>query len=161
MKKELIKELLPYIIGMVILAIAISKIKNLFSFTNEEKEEGAKNYIKQTVQGLNMKNVTLTGGTALAMANALYMAMKGLGTDEQAIEDTFKNIKTNDDFKLLVKEFGVRDGMDLVQWLYDELPTSFGLTDYLTKSPLYTIGRNISIDDLNAILLKNGVTIRI
>ena len=65
--------------------------------------------------------VTLKEATAKALADKLYEAMDGWGTDEAAIYEVMNEMNTRSDVVLLIKTFGVRDGKNLVQWITSEL----------------------------------------
>ena len=62
-------------------------------------------------------------------ADALYSAMYGPGTDEEAIYRVFRNMKTDDDVKQIIVAFGSRrpmtafTGSGLADWLQSELST--------------------------------------
>lgn len=65
--------------------------------------------------------VTLTPADAELHAQRLYTAMKGMGTDEDAIYSVFLNLKTKGDVLYLIQVFGVKDHETLVQWITSEL----------------------------------------
>lgn len=54
-------------------------------------------------------------------ADALFQAMDGWGTDEDAIFNVFSKMKTNNDLAQLQVSFGVKEGQNLGQWLQDDL----------------------------------------
>lgn len=56
-----------------------------------------------------------------SLANKLYTAMDGPGTDEDAVGTVFNQMQTRSDVLMLMKQFGVRDGDDLSTWLTSEL----------------------------------------
>lgn len=161
--KKILKEVLPYIVIAVIIAIVVKKITGLFSSSeSENKEEMSKDYVLKVKQeGVNASKLTQPLAAYTAMASAIYSAVKGLGTDEEAIKTVFKKLKTNDDFRQLVLSFNVRDGLDMLQWLYDDLPEGTG-SDFVDE---YIIGtawnKNLSIGMLNNIMKANGLTIKI
>ena len=73
--------------------------------------------------------LTYTQADYKAMADKLYVAMDGAGTDEDAIKEVIAKLRTKSDFYALVKAFGVRKSSswassfvgNLIQWLADEL----------------------------------------
>jgi hypothetical protein len=50
----------------------------------------------------------LTGNQVMKIANDIFEAMDGYGTNEENIIDSFKKIKTNNDMDNLVSAFGTR-----------------------------------------------------
>lgn len=55
------------------------------------------------------------------MADTLYYAMAGWGTDEESIFSTFGTLVNNVDFLKLQTAFGSRDGYSLTEWLRGDL----------------------------------------
>lgn len=159
--KEMIMTVLPYVILLIALIVLSKKMKSLFSFGqgDEETKKAANKYVSEVSGSIDKNELSYDNSVYLAFANAIHGAVKGFGTDEKTILDTFKQLKTNSDFKALVRAYAVRDSMDLVQTLYDELPTTFNVLDYVLKSPLYTLGGNVSIEQLNEVMKSNGLTI--
>jgi hypothetical protein len=75
-------------------------------------------------------------------ADALYQAMDGWGTDEDAIYNVFSKMKTNNDLAQLNVSFGVKESQNLGQWLQDDLSDS-------------------EKNKVRSILTSNGVTLSI
>lgn len=88
---------------------------------------------------INAGEVTLTTAQVYSMADRLYRAMKGAGTDEDAIYSVFRSLRTRSDLMLLESTFGVRGGMSLSEWLTAELNQK-------------------ERDVLNQILVSNGIS---
>lgn len=63
---------------------------------------------------------TYTDSFYKSMANKIYDAMKGWGTDYDQIEDEIIQLKTNRDAELLDNAFSIRDKMSLGAWLNSE-----------------------------------------
>lgn len=59
-----------------------------------------------------------------AMADKLYWAMKGWGTDEDAVFEVINALKNNVDFLKIRSEFGIRDGYDMKEWFYGDFSSS-------------------------------------
>jgi len=68
--------------------------------------------------------ITLTQSQFETYADKLYRAMKGWGTNETAIFNTFEAMSTRSDIMQLIKTFGIKDSMNLKEWLYDDLSES-------------------------------------
>jgi hypothetical protein len=113
--------------------------------------------------GVVVPNPTLGGtiGTAPTMneakfkeiANKIFNAFEGYGTDTTAIKNQFALLKNNDDVMGLVAAYGIRE---ISSGNYNPLP------DFTGNLP-EAIGDELSqseISDLNSILVKNGITIR-
>lgn len=73
-----------------------------------------------------------TKGEYYELANSIYSAMKGGGTDELAVMRVIYRVRNEADWIMLKQYFGVRDGSDLVQWLRSEL--SAGYLNDINKS---------------------------
>ena len=82
-----------------------------------------KSFKKLSVENtyINMNNVTVSEQDIVTYANELYLAMKGIGTNEQKIYDIFSKLNTKDDYNYLFKTFAVKDGKTLKEWIYSEL----------------------------------------
>lgn len=59
-----------------------------------------------------------------SLANTIETAIAGLGTDEQAIYDTFSELNNDVDFIELDKAFGTRDGEDMRGWIKGDLSSA-------------------------------------
>ena len=83
-------------------------------------------------------DVTLTPSELSNLADRLYSAMSGPGTDEDAVYAAFRLLRTRSDLMSLIKAFGVRKGETLPQWLTGDLSRR-------------------EIEKLNAILVSNRI----
>lgn len=71
----------------------------------------------------------------LNYANGLERAMKGTGTNDEAVKKIIAEAINNDlDFLLLVEQFGIRDDDDLSTWLDDDGATEEANAVLATKS---------------------------
>lgn len=66
------------------------------------------------------KGATFSDEQAKVYANALYTAMKGLGTDEKAVKNVFSNCKNDADVNLIILKFGKQKDETLSQWINDD-----------------------------------------
>jgi len=113
--------------------------------------------------GVVVPNPTLGGtlGTAPTMSEAkfkeiadkIFNAMDGYGTNNTEIKNQFALLKNNDDLMLLIAKYGIRE---VSSGKYNPLPNFTGnlpeaIADELSQS---------EISDLNSILVKSGITIR-
>jgi hypothetical protein len=109
-------------IGLLIAGAIVFIAIKVFGFQGKMKTNIKENKAaKQAGKLKNIKNASLDKMEAARIANALYAAMDGAGTDEDAIYSSFKQLINEDDFNLVYSLFGSRDGQDLQQWLTTEL----------------------------------------
>ena len=119
------------IVAVVVVIAIIRAIKNA---------KGSQ-YFKANEKAIVRSDVSYNDADYTNYANRLYEAMKGLGTDEDAIFSVFMMMNTDSDVRKLINAFGSRKGENLAQWLLGDLSTS-------------------DIDEINAILSKNGINYR-
>lgn len=86
-----------------------------------------------------------------SMANKLYEAMDGWGTDSPAIFSIFGKLNNDVDFIKLDQAFGVREATDNMFGLYSAEDLEGWIVDDLSTS---------EITQLNSILKKRGITKR-
>lgn len=114
-----------YIIVVAIVAVLAIGTWAVLKFTSLGKkmdERIAEEKLGKTLDSEIAKEaVTLTPADAELYAQRLYTAMKGMGTDEDAIYSVFLNLKTKGDVLYLIQVFGVKDHETLVQWITSEL----------------------------------------
>ena len=70
---------------------------------------------------IKVEDISITQDQFHTYAQKLYKAMKGAGTDEKAIYEVFEAMNSRSDVQQLIKTFGVKDGENLAEWLYDDL----------------------------------------
>ena len=106
------------VIVVVLIVVFWSKIKGFFeslvnrsAMSNELQE-----HIKETGESLTLSNATFK-----MLANKLYTAMKGIGTDEDTVFAVFGQLSNTADMLKLVAVFGTRDGETLDQWIRGDL----------------------------------------
>lgn len=88
---------------------AISKALRDRAENKEDKEE-QKDWTSEE-ENINKdpkRKATLSSAQFRSMANKIYSAMDGYGTDEEAIVAVFRSLKTDGDFVGLQKAFGIR-----------------------------------------------------
>lgn len=114
-----------YIIVVAIVAVLAAGTWAVLKFTSLGKkmdERIAEEKLGKTLDTeIAKETVTLTPAEAELLAQRLYTAMKGWGTDEDAIYSVFLNLKTKGDVLYLIQVFGVKDHETLVQWITSEL----------------------------------------
>jgi len=132
--------------GYALLVCAILTVTLLFgkkilqTITSSIGQLRAQNNLSSAIDDLDAsQGQTISGYRATELANKIYRAVKGTGTDEAAIYAAFNSIKTTGDVYAIVSAFGVKDNMTLSEWLYDDLS-------------------NGEINKINKILTAKGIT---
>lgn len=106
------------VIVIILIVVFWNRIKGLFETLlnkgglNAELEE----HINQTGE-----SPTLSGLQFNLLANKLYNAMKGVGTDEDTIFACFNSLNNTADCLKLIAVFGTKDGETLDQWIRGDL----------------------------------------
>lgn len=111
------------IVAIVLLAVYWSKIKAYFADRRLERS-----YDKQITQS----EVTISSQQAQNIAEKLYSAMEGSGTNETALYNAFEQINSYSDLMMVMKAFGKRKGWwnwfgsesGLVEWINDDCSNS-------------------------------------
>ena len=103
---------------VIVIAVKFKDIKNLIVDKNANQK-----LIDEANTTIKVEDISFTQDQFHTFAGKLYKAMKGLGTDEDAIYEVFKAMNTRSDVQQLIKTFGVKDGEPLSEWLYDDLST--------------------------------------
>lgn len=127
---KLILTLAIVIIVIVALKKGFAVIGQFLGMTDPTKADAGKAELASIK--IDSKRLNYAPEKYMMLANKLYDAMKGWGTNDQAILDVFTLTRNLDDVKAVIKAFGVRDSMNLGQYLRDELGetrlTAFGLS---------------------------------
>ncbi len=104
-----------------IIVIIIAVVFGIRYFRKYMKKRKNKAVLNELDKDINVSKLTYHLSYYGIWANDLFNAMDGVGTDEQAIYDVFKKMKTKDDVLQLITAFGVQDNETLSQWLISEL----------------------------------------
>lgn len=127
-------------LGVMLLVIIIAvwivikmfgtNIKNLFSKAqNQLQQNAAMNTIEQRYPNQTKSYTTYE---YQSMADRLYNAFKGLGTDDNVVMDVMRQMKNDLDVYALIDAFGTKQGAwpqrsfsgTLPTWMSDEMSTS-------------------------------------
>lgn len=138
MNKDL---LLKYGMIAIVVLIIFFVVWNRFGKSKQETEDANKqrDIANEVNNAITTSNVTLTQVQLNTLADKIYNAVKGAGTDEKSIYDAMRTLQTKDDVLALIKTFSVRDSMTLREWLYDDL-------------------NNSEVSKINDILLSKGIS---
>lgn len=101
---------------VILLIYIISKVK-----TKIEDAIVHNDLVNEANAEINKNQLTMTNSQFNTLATKLYSAMKGLGTDEEAVFNTFGELGTRSDLEQLLKTYDMKDSKTLKEWLYDEL----------------------------------------
>lgn len=106
------------VVLVVLLAVFWNKIKQLVNGLTGKVQANVELNQYQAESG---ESLTLSNADYNRLADKLYKAVKGVGTDETAIYAVFNALTNKADLLKLIAVFGTKDDMTLVQWLYDDL----------------------------------------
>ena len=101
---------------LIIIAVVVIIVVKRKKATKEQDD-----YIKDVEKQIDKSDLSYANSEYTQMANKLYSAMKGIGTNENAIYDVFSQLETESDVRKLISTYGSKDGMTLQQWLIDDL----------------------------------------
>lgn len=106
------------VIVIVLLVVFWSRIKGLFqSLVNKG---GLNADLDEHITSTG-ETPTLSGVQFNLLANKLYNAMKGVGTDENTVYSCFNQLRNTADMLKLIAVFGTKDGETLDQWIRGDL----------------------------------------
>lgn len=122
---------LSKVITWAIILLIVTIIIWLVYLKIKKEIEASRNrqLVKESDSAIISNALTYTQADYKAMADKLFIAMDGAGTDEDAIKEVIAKLRTKSDFYALVKAFGVRKSTswwsnfsgNLIQWLANEL----------------------------------------
>lgn len=141
--------IITYVVLGIIVLIVLNKLKNSFNSTlgiGTSKDEQQAQTAQNNSITINTKRdgmPSMSNTQYLNLANKLYDAMKGMGTDDKSVLSVFHTVKNQTDWNMLIKTFGIHDGDNLLTWLRDD----FDEHNY--------IGTDRS--DLNKVLTSKGI----
>lgn len=79
------------------------------------------------------KNATLSESEAQILAEKLYSAMKGIGTNLTKIKEVWQQCVNDDDVNLIILKFSSRDEMTLSQWINDDISSASDREKYINS----------------------------
>lgn len=118
-----VKTIVIIVIVIIVLFIAYTQYKKW------QKTKKSKEFTSQADKEIVAETQTFSESDYKAMADKLEQAMKGLGTDNDAVLQVLASLKTKSDWLSLVSAFGIRESGvwpgnfsgNLIEWLSDEL----------------------------------------
>jgi len=103
-------------ISSIVIFRQIGKLTGFIRQTSQNIQTSAELQQWQNVgQNLSYQNTQYQ-----IFAESLYTAMKGFGTNENAVRDVMQRMNNNADILKLIQVFGVRDGYGLSAWITDD-----------------------------------------
>ncbi|MCQ2607740.1 MAG: hypothetical protein MJ197_03535 [Bacteroidales bacterium] len=108
--------------GCVVGGLVIRKQYKLWKSRQDAKNEAG-----------SIKNATLSDSEAKILAEKLYSAMKGLGTNLTKIKEVWQQCMNEDDVNLIILKFSSRDGMTLSQWINDDISSASDREKYINS----------------------------
>jgi len=121
MKIPALKKGQLYTIGIVAVVVTVIVIVVCINYAKIKNWISERKYENEIDAAIDSSNVCISAAMMRQYADRLYTAVKGWGTDEDAIYDVFGNFTTNDEIMQLIKIFGTRGGMTLPQWILDDM----------------------------------------
>ena len=118
-KKKMIIGIAAAILVLVIAIVIIFKYKDIKNLILDKSAN--QKLVDEANTTIKVEDISITQDQFHTYAQKLYKAMKGAGTDEKAIYEVFKAMNSRSDVQQLIKTFGVKDGENLAEWLYDDL----------------------------------------
>lgn len=119
MKKPNIYIIIAVLVAAIVVGIIVYK-----NFMTVKDTKQSNDLIDKVNQEINPKDVTLTQVQLATIAEKLYVAMDGLGTDTDAVYSAFDMAETRSDILAIIGKFGVRDGETLTEWIQGDLSGS-------------------------------------
>jgi len=89
--------------------------------------------IMSKVNGLKSGKPTLDRSAASSVADQIYDAIKGMGTDEDAIKSALSQCQNMHDVKAVINSFKQNTGEDLYSWLKGDLGTEYQWNYYVLR----------------------------
>lgn len=92
------------------LAIAAIVVKIVKSRKDKKAEQYGASDMQSDIESVDVqsRNLTISQGDAVMIAQNLLNAMNKYGTDEQAIYDNLNSLQTKDDLLLVTQKFGAK-----------------------------------------------------
>lgn len=118
-KKKMIIGIAVAILVLVIAIVIVFKYKDIKNLILDKAAN--QKLIDEANTTIKVEDISITQDQFHTYAQKLYKAMKGAGTDEKAIYEVFEAMNSRSDVQQLIKTFGVKDGENLAEWLYDDL----------------------------------------
>lgn len=106
------------VVAIIILVIFWSRIKNLFA--NLMNRSAATSQLNDVTEQTG-EYPTMGNATYYTLANQVYNACKGFGTDEDAIYNVFNQMNNTADVYKLIQVFGTKDNKTLPMWIRGDL----------------------------------------
>lgn len=121
-KKKIIIGATIAIIVVIIILVVFFKFKDIKDLIVDKAAN--QKLVDEANKTINIEDISIPQDQFHVYAEKLYKAMKGLGTDEDAIFDVFNQLNSRSDVQQLIKTFGVKNGQTLSEWLYDDLDSA-------------------------------------
>lgn len=106
------------ILTVILLVVFWGRIKSFVS-SGKNRIAGAQDLADHIAQ--TGETPTLTNAKFSQLADIIYGACKGFGTDEDAIYNAFGQLNNTADYLKLANVFGLHDGHNLDWWMRSEL----------------------------------------
>lgn len=118
-KKKLAITIACCVVAVIIIVFIIYKYKDIKGMIVDKKAD--QKLVDEVNKSIVVEDITIPQDQFNVYAKKLYRAMKGNGTDEDAIYEVFNAMNSRSDVMQLIKTFGVVEEETLAEWLYDDL----------------------------------------
>jgi uncharacterized protein (UPF0333 family) len=125
--RKLLFNAIIVIIVLIIIYIVYRKVNKAIKEAKAARQ--SKESVAASENAIIVNALTYADSDYHAMADKLFRAMDGAGTDTDAIEEVISKIRTKSDWNAIVKAFDIRETTawysrfkgNLIEWLTDEL----------------------------------------
>lgn len=151
----IIQMIMPYVaLGVIALIVLyymksqVGKATDALGLTQSDEDKKANRDAVQEI-AVDAKKLSYPTSRYLTLANNLFNAMEGFGTDADVVKSTFEQMKNQNDWNMLIKNFGTREGRNIFSWVKAEFP----------QSSTAVMGRYLreNVNNLNVILKNKGI----
>lgn len=111
-------------IALIFLVVIVVGVIIYFCYSSVSKlndVRSSNDIIDKANKEIDASQLSLTTVQLNTICEKLYKAMNGLGTDIDAVYDSFSIANSRSDVLAIIATFGVRDGETLQEWLSGDL----------------------------------------
>ena len=103
------------VVVVIVIVVVVKYGKKFKEWVNEKLQS------KELEKEIETNETSFSPTQLNAYATTLFYAMEGVGTNEEKIYSVFEQMKTRSDILALIQAYGIKDSMNLNQWISSEL----------------------------------------